>query len=85
MGLVFHLMRNQVTDNAQGFYDKMRNELHGLPPKQVDPALIFSHSYPEVVTGVEMTLNNENPTDRQAMIRSTQLAQVLLDKAFANR
>ncbi len=85
MGLVFHLMRNQVTDNAQGFYDKMRDELHGLPPKKVDPALIFSHSYPEVVTGVEMTLNNEKPTDRPAMIRSTRLAQTLLDKAFANR
>ncbi|MGY2270219.1 MULTISPECIES: hypothetical protein [Pseudomonas] len=85
MGLVFHLMRNQVTDNAQGFYDKMRDELHGLPPKKVDPALIFSHSYPEVVTGVEMTLNNEKPTDRQAMIRSTQMAKTLLDKAFANR
>lgn len=85
MGLVFHLMRNQVTDNAQGFYDKMRDELHDLPPKKVDPALIFSHSYPEVVTGVEMTLNNEKPTDRPAMIRSTRLAQTLLDKAFANR
>ncbi|SDU84810.1 hypothetical protein [Pseudomonas mucidolens] len=85
MGLVFHLMRHQVTDNAQAFYDKMRRDLHGLPSKKVEPTLIFSHSFPEVVTGVEMTLNNEKPTERDAMIRSTQLAKVLLDKAFADR
>jgi hypothetical protein len=85
MGVVFHLMRNQVTDNAQAFYDKMRGDLHGLPPKHVEPALIFSHSYPEVVSGVEMTLNNEKPTDREAMIRSTRLARTLLDDAFATR
>lgn len=85
MGLVFHLMRDQVTDNAQGFYDKMRSELHGMPAKQVEPALIFSHSFPEVVSGVEMTLNHEQPTDRQAMIRSTVLAKSILEQAFANR
>ena len=85
MGLVFHLMRNQVTDNAQGFYDKMRSDLHGLSAKRVEPALIFSHSFPEVVSGVEMTLNDEKPTDRQAMIHSTLLAKSLLEQAFANR
>lgn len=85
MGLVFHLMRNQVTDNAQGFYDKMRSNLHGLSAKRVEPALIFSHSFPEVVSGVEMTLNDEKPTDRQAMIHSTLLAKSLLEQAFANR
>ncbi|MFO2462650.1 hypothetical protein OOJ96_01930 [Pseudomonas sp. 15FMM2] len=82
MGLVFHLMRQQVTDNAQSFYDKMRGELHGLSAKKVEPVMIFSHSFPEVVTGVEMTLNDEKPTDRNAMIRSTRLAQVMLETAF---
>ncbi|AZF23021.1 hypothetical protein [Pseudomonas sp. R3-52-08] len=84
-GLMFNLMRNKIADTAQGFYDEMRHDLHGLPPKHVEPSMIFSHSYPEVVSGVEMTLNNEKPTDRGAMIRSTQLAQAQLETAFTNR
>ena len=74
-----------MVDKDLGGFDKMRSDLHGLSAKRVEPALIFSHSFPEVVSGVEMTLNDEKPTDRQAMIHSTLLAKSLLEQAFANR
>ena len=62
-----HYMREQVTPIAmKGAYNKLRTRL-GAEPKTVDPFMVFSHSYPEISSAIEMTLNEENGKDEKAM------------------
>lgn len=80
-----HYMREQVTPIAmKSAYDKLRTRL-GAEPKSVDPFMMFTHSYPEVSSAIEMTLNGENGKDEKekAMRRASTQAQERLSKIKA--
>jgi len=70
----FHYMREQVVPiSAKGAYDELRTRL-GAEPKTVDPFMMFSHSYPEISSAIEMTLNGESGKDADAMRRAAMQA-----------
>ena len=76
---VFHFMREQVVPVAmKPEYDAMRIR-NGAKPKTVDPFMVFTHTYPEVSSAVEMTLNEENKKDELAMRRSSERARQRLN------
>lgn len=75
----FHFMREQVSPIAgKPEYDAMRVR-NGAEPKTVDPFMVFTHSYPEVSSAIEMTLNKENTKDELAMRRSSERARQRLN------
>jgi hypothetical protein len=76
---VFHHLREQIAPIAvKPAYDAMRVR-NGAETKTVDPFMMFIHSYPEVSSGVEMTLNEENGKDEPAMRRSSKRVQERLN------
>ena len=76
---VFHHLREQVAPIAiKPAYDVMRVR-NGAEPKTVDPFMMFIHTYPEVSSVVEMTLNEENGKDEPAMRRSSERVQQRLN------
>lgn len=77
---VHHYMREQVTPiSAKGAYNKLRTR-SGAEPKDVEPVMVFTHNYPEVTSAIEMTINEENSKDENALRRTSMQALERLSK-----
>jgi hypothetical protein len=76
--LSLHYFRAEGSPPARSMARGMNavREAAGLPPKEVEVAKVFTHSYPEVYTAVSLTLDGVKATDAPkklaaAMLRST--------------
>lgn len=91
MDLALHFFRSEGS-GPPVFLAKCMNSVRvklGLPPKSVEAAEVFTHSYPEIHAGISLTMDGVDPRDPQAvdraMFKSTEKAKAHLTAVASPR